>query len=219
MRRSLAYIFERAGYHVHTAASAKVALSITQNHSPDLVLLDINMPGMNGLEALGHFRDRLHIPVIFVTARRRELDEVLGLDLGAEDYITKPFDPDILMARVRTVLRRATSTSAAASKGTLLIVGDLQIDPVRHTVAVGGTPVSLSAREFHILYTLALEAGGVVSAEELLAQVWGAEYAGESQAVYVYIRWLREKLEADPNNPCRIVNVRSVGYKLVPQEG
>jgi len=218
MRSSLVYILERAGYRTQTAATAESALSIAQNAPPNLVLLDINMPGMNGLEALGQFRDRLNIPVIFITARRRELDEVMGLELGAEDYITKPFDPNVLLARIYTVLRRTPSTTAPVTKGSLLVVGDLQIDPVSHTVTVGGMPVNLSAREFHILYTLASKAGGVISADELLARVWGAEYAGESQAVYVYIRWLREKLETDPQNPRRIITIRSVGYKLVAQE-
>lgn len=218
MRRSLVFILEQAGYRTRTAVSAEAALSLAQNDLPNLVLLDINMPGMNGLEALKYFRDQANTPVILVTARRRELDEVLGLELGAEDYITKPFDPDVLMARVRTVLRRAPLVTAVPSKGVPLVVGDLQIDPASYTVAIAGTPVNLSAREFHILHTLALEAGDVVPADELLTRVWGAEYAGESQAVYVYIRWLREKLEADPQNPRRIVTVRSVGYKLVPQE-
>lgn len=218
MRRSLVYILERAGYHTQTAVSAKAAMSIAQDNWPNLVLLDINMPGMSGLEALKYFRDQGSIPVILVTARRRELDEVLGLELGAEDYITKPFDPDILIARVRNVLRRAAPPVTGPTKRTPLVVGDLQIDPASHTVAVSGTLVRLSAREFHILHTLALDAGDVVTADELLARVWGAEYEGESQAVYVYIRWLREKLEADPHNPRRIITVRSVGYKLVPQE-
>jgi DNA-binding response OmpR family regulator len=170
---------------------------------------------MDGLEALRHIRDRS--PVIFVTARRRELDEVLGLELGAEDYITKPFDPDVLLARVRTVLRRS-QTAPPASRPGAVAVGDLVIDPGRHTVMLADQPISLSPLEFRLLHTLAREAGQVLSTEELLSRVWGTQYEGEPQAVYVYIRSLREKLEANPQKPSRIVTVRSVGYKLICPE-
>jgi DNA-binding response OmpR family regulator len=219
LRRSLTFNLEQAGYRISSAATAEDALAIAARDRPDLVLLDIGLPGMDGLDALRHLRSQMGVPVILVTARRRELDEVLGLELGADDYVTKPFDLDVLLARVKAVLRRSerAETRPSEERGSLT-VGDLVIDPAAHTVRVGGRTVDLAPREFDLLHALAFEAGRVVSAADLLARVWGAEYEGEPQVVYVHIRWLREKLEEDPNRPRRIVTVRGVGYKLDPLE-
>jgi DNA-binding response OmpR family regulator len=218
LRRSLAFNLERAGYRVSTAASAEDALALAQRDRPDLVLLDIGLPGMDGLDALRHLDAQVGVPVIFLTARRRELDEVLGLELGADDYVSKPFDLDVLMARIKVVLRRSEKMAAPAAEPTPLTVGDMLIDPSAHTVTIAGHLIDLPPREFDLLHTLALEAGRVVSINELLARVWGAEYEGESQVVYVHIRWLREKLEDDLDHPRRIITVRGVGYKLESQE-
>ena len=218
LRRSLSLQLDQAGYQTSTAASAEDALALLQREQPDLILLDVGLPGMDGLEALRRIHQARDIPVIFVTARRREFDEVLGLELGADGYITKPFNPDVLLARVKSVLRRSgrlTPTSEAGAD--LLTVGDLVIDPAGHTVTIAGEEVDLTAREFDVLHTLALDAGKVVSIDDLIARVWGAEFAGETQGVYVHIRWLREKIEDDPKHPERLVNVRGKGYKLVPQ--
>jgi DNA-binding response OmpR family regulator len=216
LRRSLAFNLERAGYRVTTAARAEDALAIAHGDKPDLVLLDIALPGMDGLDALRQFRE-LQIPVIFLTGRRREFDQVLGLELGADDYITKPFDQDVLLARIKTVLRRLQQVPAPVPGSTSLVVGDLAINPGAHTVTVRGQHVELPPREFDLLHALALEAGHVLSVDDLLARVWGAEFEGEAQVVYVHIRWLREKLEEDPHHPRRIVSVRGVGYKLEAQ--
>jgi DNA-binding response OmpR family regulator len=218
LRRSLAFNLEQVGYRVSTAANAEDALALASRDPPDLVLLDIGLPGMDGLEALRHFRRQMDVPIIFLTARRRELDQVLGLELGADDYVTKPFDLDVLLARIKAVLRRSERTAATTAETSPLVVGDLTIDPAAHTVIVGDRSLELPPREFDVLHTLALEVGRVISAEDLLTRVWGAEYAGESQVVYVHIRWLREKLEEDPNHPRRIITVRGVGYKLEPRE-
>jgi DNA-binding response OmpR family regulator len=218
LRRSLAFNLERAGYRVSTAASAEDALALAQRDRPDLVLLDIGLPGMDGLDALRHLDAQVGVPVIFLTARRRELDEVLGLELGADDYVSKPFDLDVLLARIKVVLRRSERMAAPAAEPTPLTVGDMLIDPSAHTVTIAGRLIDLPPREFDLLHTLALEAGHVVSINELLARVWGAEYEGESQVVYVHIRWLREKLEDDLDHPRRIITVRGVGYKLESQE-
>jgi DNA-binding response OmpR family regulator len=216
LRRSLAYTLGRAGYQVTTAATAEDGLAIAQGENPDLVILDIALPGMDGLDALRHFRDQMQIPVIFLTGRRRELDQVLGLELGADDYITKPFDQDVLLARIKALLRRVQQPPTPATDSAVLTVGDLTVDPNAHTVTMRGIPVELPPREFDLLHVLALEAGRVLSVDDLLARVWGAEFEGESQVVYVHIRWLREKLEDDPHHPARIISVRGVGYKLEP---
>ena len=217
LRRSLAFNLEKAGYRASTAANAEDALALAQRDVPDLIILDIGLPGMDGLEALQHFRAAVGVPVVFLTARRREFDQVLGLELGADDYVSKPFDFDVLAARVKAVLRRAQKSGAISIEPASLTVGDLSIDPLAHVVTLKEHTIELPPREFDLLYTLALEAGHVISTRDLIARVWGAEYDGEPQVVYVHIRWLREKLEDDPNRPRRIVTMRGVGYKLEPQ--
>jgi DNA-binding response OmpR family regulator len=217
LRRSLRLNLEEAGYRASAAASAEEALALAARDRPDLILLDIGLPGMDGLDALRHFQARIGVPVIFLTARRRELDEALGLELGADDYVTKPFDLNVLLARVKTVLRRFVHVEApvpAGQKDEILVTGDLVIDTAAHTVTVAGQPVELTPIEFDLLRTLAEQAGHVLSVDELLDHVWGAEYIGQPQVVYVHIHWLREKIEADPQNPQRIATVRGVGYKL-----
>lgn len=218
MRRSLAFNLQQSGYRVSNAGSAEDALALAQRERPDLVLLDIGLPGMDGLEALRRMKEQFDIPVIFVTARRRELDEVLGLELGADDYVTKPFDLDVLLAHIKAVLRRSERLSPAPAGAAQLVAGDLTIDPIAHTVSVAGKAVELTPREFDLLHTFTLQPKSVISTDELLARVWGAEFVGQPQVVYVHIRWLREKLEQDPNHPRRILTVRGVGYKLEPQE-
>ncbi len=213
LRRSLAFNLERSGYRVSTAADAEDALALSRRDPPELVLLDIGLPGMDGLDALKHFQSQVDIPVIFLTARRRELDEALGLELGADDYITKPFDLDVLLARIKAVLRRA-NRSHTTSERSVARAGDLEVDPAGHTAIVQGRSLALSPREFDLLYTLASHPGQLVTTPELLTLVWGDEYAGEPQVVYVHVRWLREKLEARPDRPERILTVRGLGYKL-----
>ena len=217
MRRSLAFHVEQAGYQVHTAANAEDALAFVRKSPPDLVILDIGLPGMDGLDALREIKAGHNVPVIFLTGRRRELDEVVGLELGADDYITKPFDVDVVLAHIKAVLRRSEKTSQAEKATQLLVVGDLEVDPQAHTVKRAGDPIELSPREFDLLHFLAVQSEKVVSTEDILAQVWGAEFVGQPQVVYVHIRWLRQKLESDPDHPERILTVRGVGYKLVPQ--
>ena len=220
LRRSLAFNLEQRGYRVSAAASAEDALAFARREPPDLILLDIGLPGMDGLEALRQMkytqarRGEAPIPVIFLTARRRELDEVLGLELGADDYLTKPFSLDVLLAHIKAVLRRAGE--AAGRTADTVTAGDLVIDPAAHTARLGQNPLDLTPREFDLLYALAQDAGQVISTADLLARVWGAEFLGEPQVVYVHIRWLRQKLESDPNHPQRIQTVRGVGYKLTP---
>ncbi len=214
LRRSLAYNLTQAGYRTSDVGHVKQAQALIQTDPPDLLLLDIGLPDIDGLDFLRQLQASSNLPVIFLTARRRELDEVVGLELGAEDYVTKPFDLDVLLARIKVVLRR-NQREPSSSERQRLAVGDLVIDPAAFEVQVAGQLVELAPREFDVLYMLAANAGNVVSVESLLNQVWGADYVGESQVVYVHIRWLREKLERTPNSPQRIVTVRGVGYKLI----
>src|SRR5512134_3138809 len=206
--RSLAYTLEQAGYRTSTAGSAWQGLASIQQDPPDLILLDIGLPDMDGLSMLRRIQKDRQTPVIFLTARRRELDEVLGLELGAEDYITKPFSEDILLARIKTVLRRSEQqTESQTSPSRLIVAGDLIIDPAAHIVTCAGREVDLGPKAFDLLRVLAINRGQVMSVNELLEQVWGAAYVGEPQVVYVHIRWLREKLEEDPSQPKRILTV------------
>jgi DNA-binding response OmpR family regulator len=215
LRRSLTFSLERVGYRVSTAADAEDALGLADRDPPDLVLLDIGLPGMDGLDALRRFQARPHFaPVIFLTARRREMEQVLGLELGADDYITKPFDKDVLLAHIKAVLRRVQQPPAPTPEPQTLTLGDLILEPRTRQVTIGDRGVELTRREFDLLYAMALEAGRVLSSDDLLARVWGAEYLGEPQVLYVHIRWLRTKLEEEPSRPRRIITVRGLGYRL-----
>jgi DNA-binding response OmpR family regulator len=218
LRRSLAFNLEQAGYRTSTAESAETALAQVRLDRPDLVLLDISLPVMDGLDAMRQFKEQFDLPVIFVTARRRELDEALGLELGGDDYITKPFDFNVLVAHIKAVLRRFERPTATQIASALepLVVGDLVVDPQSHTVTLAGKSIDLPRREFDLLHALAIQPGRVFTVDELLGTVWGAEFIGQPQVVYVHIRWLREKIEHTANRPSRIVTVRGVGYKLVP---
>ncbi len=218
LRRSLAFSLERAGFETHTAASAEDAIATSGQKRPDIILLDIMLPGMDGLEALRYFRDKQGLPVIFISARRRGVDQIIGLELGADDYLTKPFDPDILIARIHAVLRRTRASQPGGARPAAIEIGDLIIDPWSRTVKKGDQLIDLTPKEFDMLYALAIEPGRVLTIDDLLARVWGAEYNGESQIVYVNIRWLREKIEPDPQNPTHLLTVRGVGYKLVAAE-
>jgi DNA-binding response OmpR family regulator len=209
---------QQAGYNVQTAASAEEGFSHVCREPVDLILLDIGLPGVDGLDALDHFNRQIDAPVIFITARRRELDEIIGLELGADDYITKPFDISVLLARIKAVLRRSQQEPRSTTVPEALSVGDIYIDPRAHAVTVKGKPVELTPIEFKLLYTLAQHPGHVFSADDLLCNVWGVEYVGQPQVVYVHVRALRTKLEKNPNKPHRIITVRGVGYKLITQD-
>jgi len=214
-RRSLAFSLEQAGFDARTAGSAEDAIAMTSQKRPDIVLLDIMLPGMDGLEALRYFHDKIGVPVIFLTARRRQVDQIVGLELGADDYLPKPFDTDILIAHIRAVLRRTKSAQPGEQRPQVIQVGDLTIDPWSRTVTQAGQPVELTPKEFDVLFALAVEPDRVLTIDDLLARVWGAEYDGQPQIVYVNIRWLRQKIEKDSHNPTHLISVRGVGYKLV----
>lgn len=216
LRRTVRFNLEQSGYTVTSASNAQDALEIVKREHPDLILLDIGLPGKDGLQALQEIRALSHVPVIFLTARRRELDEALGLEMGADDYITKPFDLPVLLSRIKAVLRRTKVYTSGESRKEALEAGDLAIDPISVQVTLKGRPLDLPPREFDLLYFLVSRAGEVVPVERIIQQVWGAEYEGQSQVVYVHIRWLREKIEEVPDKPVRIVTVRGRGYKFIP---
>ena len=218
MRRSLSIGLQNAGYRTETASSGEEALAKARLIRPQLVLLDIGLPGIDGLETLRALQQSLDAPVIFVTARRRELDEIVGLELGADDYVTKPFDIDVLLARVKAVLRRAAADEerGGGAETPLLVVGDLELDRAAHRVTLGGRAVELTPKEFQLLAFLASRAGEVVPVADILSNVWGPDWVGETQTVYVHIRWLRTKIEEDATHPRRIHTVRGVGYRLTP---
>jgi DNA-binding response OmpR family regulator len=214
-RRSLAFSLEQAGFTTFTASSAEDAIAMVSQKRPDIILLDIMLPGMDGLEALRYFHDKIGVPVIFLTARRSQVDQIVGLELGADDYLPKPFDPDVLIAHIRAVLRRTKPVHSVENHSKEIHVGDLVINPRSRTVQLGSNPVDLTPKEFDLLFALAVEPDRVFTIDELLSRVWGAEYHGQPQIVYVNIRWLRQKIEKDPQNPTHLISIRGVGYKLV----
>ena len=221
-RRSLELHLTQAGYVCQTTHSICAGLALARTRVPDLLLLDIGLPGVDGLEGLRIFQSHYpELPVIFLTARRRELDEIIGLEIGADDYITKPFDIDVLLAHIKAVLRRTSPPIANTNFTTpsTLVVGDLTIDPVGHVVALGAASdkrhIDLTPKEFDLLFYLAQNIGAAVSVQDILQHVWGEDWIGEEQTVYVHIRWLRTKLEDEPNRPQRLITIHRTGYKLV----
>jgi DNA-binding response OmpR family regulator len=203
----------RAGYHVELAADATQALGRASVLDPDLVLLDLSLPDIDGLEVCRRLRrHRADLPVIMLTARGDEDDRILGLQVGADDYVTKPFSPRELVLRVQSVLRRSTAVPGGTDEPALLSDGDLAIDRAAHRATIGGTPLALTAREFDLLAFLVGNAGRAYTREEIMREVWGWAY-GDQTTVTVHVRRLREKVEPDPSRPVRLVTVWGVGYR------
>ncbi len=205
---------EHDGFEVAEAANGLAALQQLRDTLPDLVLLDIAMPELDGFETLRMMREISSVPVIMLTARGDEDDRVRGLELGADDYVTKPFSPRELVSRVRAVLRR-TEIAAPAEKATIQVDERLSINFDRREVLVEGRPVKLRPTEYRLLYHLVQNAGWVVPHDQLLAKVWGYEYREETHYLRLYINYLRQKLEPDPANPRYILTERGVGYRFV----
>lgn len=209
----LQYNLEKSGYDVLTATNGLDALKFAHHHHPDLAVLDITMPLMDGLELCGKLRHELGTPVILLTARDAEIDKIIGLEVGADDYVTKPFSPRELVARVKAVLRRAKAPNAAATE---LHFGVIKLDPLKHEVVIQGELITLTTKEFSLLKYLMRNAGLALSRHAILDHVWGYDFYGDSRTVDVHIRRLREKVEIDPANPTMIVTVAGVGYKFHP---
>jgi DNA-binding response OmpR family regulator len=205
----------RAGYRVLVAQDGQTALDILEQEPPDLVVLDLMLPEVDGLEITRRLRAEGDIPIIMLTARREETDRILGLEMGADDYVVKPFSPRELVSRVKAVLRR-TRSSAPAEGGQPLVFADLRIDPVTRLVEVDGEEKTLTAKEFDLLWTLARHPRQVFNRDQLLDLVWGLTEYIDPSTVTVHVRRLREKIEVDPSNPRHVQTVWGVGYRFEP---
>ena len=206
----------REGFRVIVARDGPEALRLFDAATPDLVLLDLMLPGLPGIDVCRQIRLRSRTPIIMVTAKDSELDTVVGLEVGADDYVTKPYRLRELVARMRAVLRRSPTDagSAADPADEVLDIGDVHLDTARHEVTVRGEPVALPRKEFDLLEVLMAHAGRVMSRESLLDQVWGTDYVGDTKTLDVHIKRLRSKIEPDPSNPTRLTTVRGVGYRF-----
>lgn len=216
MAELLKYNLNREGFTVFTAADGSGGLETIRQQKPDIVITDLMLPGIDGFELTRILRRESPIPVLMLTARSEELDKVLGLELGADDYLTKPFSMRELLARVKAMLRRSELSAGdnASAPAKSIKAGNVELDDTRHLVAVSGKTVELTHREFDLLKYLMLNRGQVFSRESLLDRVWGYDYPGDNRTVDVHIRWLRQKIESDPSQPTHLLTVRGVGYKF-----
>ncbi len=209
--QTLRFNLERNGYVVATAGDGRTAIALAASERPDLIILDIMLPVLDGIEACKEIRKSSGVPIIMLTARDQEIDKVLALELGADDYVTKPFSLHEFLARVKARLRRQSGADAAA-RSEAIAVGEIVLDPSRQSLVVRGRHVALAPKEFNLLHVLMENRGRVVTRQTLLDKVWGYDFEGEHQTISVHVRWLREKTEIDPNNPQHIITVRSRGY-------
>jgi DNA-binding response OmpR family regulator len=204
----------RAGYRVQAVRDGNAALKMLDQHLPDLLILDVMLPGVDGFYILRWLRDRSDVPVIFITARREELDRIAGLEMGADDYVVKPFSPQELVSRVRAVMRRLQRENSDIEKP--LAYDNLTIDPQTRLVILEGQEISLTSREFDLLWLLARHPRQVFSRKQLLDRVWGVSEFIDPGTVTVHLRRLREKIEKDASQPTRLITVWGVGYKFEP---
>ncbi|ABK51864.1 two component transcriptional regulator, winged helix family [Acidothermus cellulolyticus 11B] len=212
---TLAYMLRREGFVVHTAGSGTEGLELFERQGADLVLLDLMLPGLSGTDVCRRLRERSNVPIIMLTARDSEVDKVVGLELGADDYVTKPFSSRELVARIRAVLRRRDG-GGDEQRTTVLEAGPVRIDIDRHVVLVRGAPVHLPLREFELLEMLVRHAGRVLTRQQLIDRIWGGDYVGDTKTLDVHVKRLRSRIEDDPSEPRHLVTVRGVGYKFEP---
>ncbi|HVX19656.1 MAG TPA: response regulator transcription factor [Acidimicrobiales bacterium] len=206
---------KREGFRVQVARDGAEALDVFDAVAPDLVLLDVMLPVVSGIDVCRELRRRSKVPIIMVTAKSSEIDTVVGLEVGADDYVTKPYRLREVVARMRAVLRRSPGDSREEPRdGEVLQVGDVSLDPGRHEVVIRGAEVALPLKEFELLTLLLENAGRVLTRETLIDRVWGLDYVGDTKTLDVHIKRLRAKVEEDPSNPQRIVTIRGVGYKF-----
>jgi DNA-binding response OmpR family regulator len=227
LRDTLQYNLSHQGYRVLTADNGHTALDIARVEAPDLLLLDVMLPGIDGFEVCRILRKETNVPILMLTARTEEVDKIIGLELGADDYLTKPFSMREMLARVKALLRRVelireelsaeqvdATAEALPGAGHPLTFGDLTIDEARREVLLGGQVVRIKPKEYDLLLFLAHHQGIALSRDLILERVWGWSYDGNSRTVDVHVRWLREKIEPDPARPARILTVRGLGYRF-----
>jgi two-component system OmpR family response regulator len=215
----LKYNLTKEGHDVITASDGVEALDVARDNKPDLIVLDVMLPKLDGFEVCRILRREMTVPILMLTAKASETDKVVGLELGADDYMTKPFSMREFLARIRAMLRRAEMTRIAASSAqetapSIIKTGGLEIDFARHKVSQSSTSIDLSPKEFDLLAFLVKNREQVFSRDQLLEKVWGYDYAGDTRTVDVHVRWLRQKIEADPANPRLLLTVRGIGYKF-----
>ena len=208
----LAFLLRKEGFETTVAVDGPAALAEFDRTGADIVLLDLMLPGMSGTEVCKQLRARSAVPVIMVTARDSEIDKVLGLELGADDYVTKPYSARELIARIRAVLRRGTEADEISDA--ILEAGPVRMDIERHTVSVAGAQIPMPLKEFDLLEYLMRNKGRVLTRGQLIDRVWGSDYVGDTKTLDVHVKRLRSKIETDPANPTLLVTVRGLGYKL-----
>ncbi|MGB7537265.1 MAG: response regulator transcription factor [Anaerolineales bacterium] len=222
MRETLAYTLEREGYEVRAAPDGVQDLNAAREQTPDIILLDIMLPGIDGFEVCRQLRAEMNVPILMLTARENENDRVVGLEMGADDYITKPFHMRELVARIKAQLRRVRLireeknplSSGEAAPEEPIVCGDLSINIARGEALRNGDSLQLKPKEYELLLYFARHRGQALSREQILQRVWGWEYTGDSRTVDVHVLWLREKIEPDPAQPVRLVTVRGAGYRF-----
>jgi two-component system response regulator RegX3 len=213
LSEAIAFLLSKEGFEVEIAASGPAAIEKFDLNGADLILLDLMLPGLSGTEVCRQIRSKSAVPIIMLTAKDSEIDKVVGLELGADDYVTKPYSSRELIARIRAVLRRGEMSDSNVEVG-VLTVGPVRLDIDRHIITVNGLPISLPLKEFELLEFLMRNAGRVLTRLQLIDRVWGSDYVGDTKTLDVHIKRLRAKIEKDPANPEYIQTVRGMGYKM-----
>jgi len=211
---ALSYLLSREGFDVSVADSGTRAIEEFDRHGADLILLDLMLPGLSGTEVCRQIRSKSNVPIIMLTAKDAEVDKVVGLELGADDYVTKPYSTPELVARIKAVLRRVSDSNDQQSSDSTLTAGPVRMDVERHIVTVNGSTQSLPLKEFELLEYLIRNSGRVLTRSQLIDRVWGSDYFGDTKTLDVHVKRLRAKIEADPANPVFIQTVRGLGYKF-----
>jgi len=211
---ALAYLLKKESYEVEVAVNGKEAIDLFNSFKPDLILLDLMIPEVSGTEVCRVIRSTSQVPIIMLTAKDSEIDKVVGLELGADDYVTKPYSSRELLARIKAVMRRNSAESHPAEDGQELIVGPIRMDLDKHQITVNSIAVSFPLKEFELLEYLMRNSGRVLTRSQLIDRVWGNDYYGDTKTLDVHIKRLRAKIEVDPANPVYIQTVRGLGYKM-----
>ena len=209
---TLKFNLERDGYQVFTAMDGEAGLSLAREEKPDLIVLDLMLPRLDGLEFCRILRREQATPILMLTAKTEEVDKVVGLELGADDYVTKPFGMRELLARVRALLRR--TEKAAQEEGESIVAGDLRVDMARRQIFRDGEALPLKPKEYELLVFFARHPGRAYTREQLLSEIWGYDFLGDSRTVDVHVRWLRQKIEDEPSKPTRLITLRGTGYRF-----